>query len=164
MSIESEIPLPTIIRPTRSDCRSGESREAFVARQAGRCRKERYNLATQPFLEQTMTRRSPATISAVLTVLILVLLAILFLLLQMIALNGAGETQGLTAMGISLGCQSLVIILLATLAARATTFLITRVAWNSILAVVVTVIVAGILGGVISFLASIIAIPVAGIG
>ena len=111
-----------------------------------------------------MRNKSPATISAILTVLILILLSILFLLLQMIALNGASERQGLTAMGISLGCQSLVIILLATLAARATTFLIMKVEWNSILAVIVTVIVAATIGGVISFLASIVAIPVAGIG
>ena len=110
-----------------------------------------------------MLNKSPATISAILTVLVLVLLAILFLLLQMLALNGAGERQGLTAMGIALGCQSLVIILLATLAARATTFLTTKVEWNSILAVVVTVILAATIGGVISFLASILAIPVAGI-
>ena len=110
-----------------------------------------------------MLNKSPATISAILTVLILVLLAILFLLLQMVALNGAAERQGLTAMGIALGCQSLVIILLATLAARATTFLTTKVQWNSILAVVVTVIVAATIGGLISFLASIVAIPVAGI-
>src|SRR5215207_6342910 len=109
-----------------------------------------------------MRNKSPATISAILTVLILVLLSILFLLLQMIALNGASERQGWTAMGISLGCQSLVIILLATVAARATTFLTTKVEWNSILAVVVTVLVAATIGGVISFLASIVAIPVAG--
>jgi hypothetical protein len=43
-----------------------------------------------------MPNKSPATISAILTVLILVLLSILFLLLQMIALNGASERQGLT--------------------------------------------------------------------
>jgi hypothetical protein len=110
-----------------------------------------------------MTRKSPSAISAILTALILVLLAALFALLQMIALNGASERQGLTAMGISLGCQSLVIILLATLAARATTFLITKVEWNSILAVVITVSVAATIGGVVSFLASIVAIPVAGI-
>ena len=111
-----------------------------------------------------MTRQSPATISAILTVLILLILAVVFTLLQMVVLNGASERQGLTAMGISLGCQSLVILMLATLAARATTFLITKVEWNSILAVVVTVTVAATIGGVISFLASIIAIPVAGIG
>ena len=110
-----------------------------------------------------MPKRSPATISAALTVLILVLLAILFTLLQMLALNGASERQGLTAMGISLGCQSLVVILLATVAARATTFLITKVGWNSILAVAITVLVAGTIGGVIAFLSTIIAIPIAGI-
>jgi len=110
-----------------------------------------------------MFQRTPATISAVLTVLILVFLAILFVLLQMIALNGASERQGLTALGLSLGCQSLVVILLATLAARATTFLITRVEWNSILAVVVTVFAAATVGGVISFLATIVSIPIAGI-
>ena len=110
-----------------------------------------------------MPSKSPATISAVLTVLILVFLAILFVLLQMIALNGASERQGLTAMGLSLGCQSLVVILLATLAARATTFLITRIEWNSILAVVVTVLAATTIGGVISFLATVVSIPIAGI-
>jgi membrane protease YdiL (CAAX protease family) len=111
-----------------------------------------------------MSSKSPATISAVLTVLILVFLAIVFVLLQMVALNGASERQGLTAMGLSLGCQSIVIILLAALAARATTFLIKKAKWNSILAVVVTVLIASVIGGVISFLASVIAIPVAGIG
>ena len=110
-----------------------------------------------------MSTKSPATVSAVLTVLILVLLAILFVLLQMVALNGASERQGLTAMGLSLGCQSLVVILLATLAARATAFLITRVEWNSILAVAVTVFIAATIGGVISFLVSVISIPIAGI-
>ena len=110
-----------------------------------------------------MSTKSPATISAVLTVLILVFLAVLFVLLQLVALNGASERQGLTAMGLSLGCQSLVVILLATLAARATTFLITKVEWNSILAVAVTVFAAATIGGVISFLASVIAIPIAGV-
>jgi hypothetical protein len=110
-----------------------------------------------------MSTRSPATISAVLTVLILIFLAIVFLLLQMVALNGVSERQGLTAMGVSLGCQSLVIILLAALAARVTGFLVTKVAWNSILAVVITVFAASILGGVIAFLSSFISIAVAGI-
>ena len=110
-----------------------------------------------------MSSKTPAAISAILTVLILIFLAIVFVLLQMVALNGASERQGLTAMGLSLGCQSLLIILLGTLAARATTFLITKVEWNNILAVVITVLVATTIGGVISFLASVIAIPVAGI-
>jgi hypothetical protein len=81
----------------------------------------------------------------------------------MVALNGFSERQGLTAMGLSLGCQSLVILLLGARAARATTFLIARVAWNSILAVAVTVLAATTIGGVIAFLSTILAIPVAGI-
>lgn len=110
-----------------------------------------------------MKIKTPATISAILTVLILVFLAIVFVLLQMVALNGASEQQGLTAMGLSLGCQSIAIIFLATVAARATTFLITKVEWNSLLAVAVTVLVASTMGGVIAFLSMLIAIPIAGI-
>jgi hypothetical protein len=110
-----------------------------------------------------MSNKSPATISAVLTVLVLIVTGTIFLLLQMVALNGAGERQGLTAMGISLACQSLVIIVLAASAARVTDFLITRVDWNSILAVVVTVILATMIGGMLSLLSMIISIPVAGI-
>lgn len=110
-----------------------------------------------------MSAKSPAAISATLTILVLVLLAILFVLLQMVALNGASERQGFTAMGLSLGCQSLVIILLGAVAARVTTFLITKVQWNSILAVAVTVLVATTVGGVIAFLSTIVAIPIAGI-
>jgi hypothetical protein len=98
-----------------------------------------------------------------LTVVVLVLLAIISLLLQMVALNGAGERQGVTAIGISLACQGIVVIVLAILAARATDFLIKRVNWNSILAVAVTVFVAATIGGVLSFLSSILAIPMAGI-
>lgn len=110
-----------------------------------------------------MSRKTPAAISATLTVIILIILAIVFLLLQMVALNGASEREGFTAMGISLGCQSLLVIFLAAFAARATTFLITKVEWNSILAVAVTVFAASTIGGVIAFLSSIVSIAVVGI-
>ena len=114
-------------------------------------------------MERTVMKRSPAALAAVLTVLVMILFAGLSLLLQMLALNGASERQGATAMGISLACQSLVIIVLASLAARVTGFLVNRVNWNSVLAVAVTVFIAVMIGGTISFLSSIIAIPVAGI-
>lgn len=110
-----------------------------------------------------MRNKTPAAISATLTVLILSLLVVVFVLFQMIALNGASERQGTTAMGIALACQSLVIIFLGIFAAWATNLLIVKVGWDRILAVIVTVIVATTLGGTISFLATIIAIPVAGI-
>ncbi|MDQ2692424.1 MAG: hypothetical protein M3Y68_10365 [Chloroflexota bacterium] len=110
-----------------------------------------------------MSTRSPAAVSAILTVLLLVFLAVVSLLLQMVALNGFSERQGVTAMGISLGCQGIVLLLLALLAARATRFLITKVNWNSMLAVATTVLVATVIGGTISFLSIIISIPIAGI-
>ncbi len=122
------------------------------------------NLSKHVDIWRKMSTKSPATISAILTVLILVFLAVVLLLLQMIALNGVSERQGLTAMGISLACQSLVILLLGALAARSTRFLITKVSWNSILAVAIPVLVAAIIGGAISFLSMIISIPIAGIG
>ncbi len=110
-----------------------------------------------------MPSKKPIVISATLTVVTLVLLAAFFLLLQMVALNGVGERQGVTAMGISLACQGIVIILLGIFAARATRFLIVKVDWDSILAVAGTVLVATTIGGTISFLTSAIAILVAGI-
>ncbi|HLO16282.1 MAG TPA: hypothetical protein VK206_15725 [Anaerolineales bacterium] len=110
-----------------------------------------------------MSSKTPAIISASLTVLVLIFLTILSVLLQMVAVNGASERQGLMAVGISLACQGIVIILLGIFAARSTNFLIKKVEWNSILAVVVTVLVATTIGGIISFLASVISIPVAGI-
>lgn len=110
-----------------------------------------------------MSTKTPAVISATLTIATLVLLAVIFVLFQMLALNGASEKQGMTAMGVSLGCQSLVIIFLGILAARATDFLIKKVGWDKILAVVVTVIAMTMIGGAISFLVTIVAIPLTGI-
>lgn len=110
-----------------------------------------------------MPNKRSAAVSAILTVVVLILLAIISLLLQMVALNGAGERQGVTAMGISLACQGIAVIVLAILAARVTDFLIKRVNWNSILAVAVTVLVAATIGGTTSFLSMILSIPIAGI-
>jgi hypothetical protein len=110
-----------------------------------------------------MSTKTPATVSAILTVLLLIFLAMISLLLQMVALNGAGERQGLTAIGLALACQSIVVLLLAALAARLTNFLIAKVNWNSILAVAVTVLVTTMVGGAASFLSMIVSIPIAGI-
>jgi hypothetical protein len=114
-------------------------------------------------LEKPVTNKTPVVISATLTVVILILLGALFLLLQIVAINGASERQGVTALGIALACQSIVILLLGIFAAWATKFLITKVAWDHLLAVAMTVLVATTVGGTISFLVSVIAIPVAGI-
>jgi len=110
-----------------------------------------------------MSNKTPAIISVILTVLLLIVLAVLSLLFEMVALNGASERQGVTAMGISLICQGIGVILLGLLAGRATNFMITRFNWNKTLAVIIAVIAGIVVGGFISFLSIIIAIPAAGI-
>ena len=110
-----------------------------------------------------MPARIPSMISAGLTVFLLILFVILFLFVQMVALNGASERQGIAALGISLICQGAGVILAALLAWRITNLIITKLNWNVILAVVIAVVAGTFLGGLLSFLSVIIAIPMAGI-
>jgi hypothetical protein len=110
-----------------------------------------------------MPNKTPAIISTILTVLLLIVLAVLSLLFEIVALNGASERPGVTAMGISLICQGVGIILLGILAGRVTNLMITKFNWNKTLAVVIAVIVGTALGGLISFLSIVISIPLAGI-
>jgi len=71
--------------------------------------------------------------------LLLILLAVPALLFEMVVLNGARERQGLTAMGISLACQGIVVILAGIFARWLTNLLITKFNWNTVLAVALTV-------------------------
>ena len=82
----------------------------------------------------------------------------------MIALNGASESQGATAMGISLVCQGVGLILVGLFAGWLTDLVITKFNWNKVLAVIIAVIAGVLLGGAISFVSFIISIPLAGIG
>jgi hypothetical protein len=110
-----------------------------------------------------MTNRTPAIISAVLTIVLLILFAVLSVFMQMIALNGVSERQGATAMGISLVCQGVGLILAAIVAAWISNLVITKFNWNKVLAVIVAVIAGVLFGGVISFVSLIVSIPLAGI-
>jgi hypothetical protein len=111
-----------------------------------------------------MPNKTPAIVSSVLTVILLIVIGILSVLAEMLALNGASERQGMTAMGISLVCQGIGVILMGFLAAWATNLMIARFNWNKVLAVIIAVFVGTLLGGVISFLSTLIGIPLAGIG
>jgi hypothetical protein len=111
-----------------------------------------------------MPNKKPAIISAVLTVILLIIFGILSVFTQMLVLNGANESQGMTAMGVSLVCQGAGAILAGAFAAWLTNLVITKFNWNNILAVVVAVIAGTLLGAMISFLSIIISIPLAGIG
>ena len=114
-------------------------------------------------MEKPLSTRTPAIISAALTVILLILLSVLFLFVQMVALNGASERQGVTAMGLSLVCQGVGVILAAVLASWLTNLVIAKFNWNKILAILVAVLAATLLGGLISFFSVIIAISLAGI-
>ena len=110
-----------------------------------------------------MPNKIPAIISAVLTIILLIIFGVLSVLTQMLVLNGVNERQGMTAMGMSLVCQGAGAILAAAFAAWLTNLVITKFNWSGILAVVIAVIAGTLLGGVLSFLAVIISIPLAGI-
>src|SRR5687768_13093040 len=111
-----------------------------------------------------MPNRKPAIISAILTILILIIFGVLSIFTQMLVLNGANESQGMTAMGVSLVCQGAGAILAAAFAAWLSNLVITTFNWNNILAVIIAVIAGTLLGAMISFLSIIISIPLAGIG
>lgn len=110
-----------------------------------------------------MSNKAHAVISTLLTIIFLVILAIASVLLEMLALNGASERQGTLAMGISLACQGVSLVLIAVFTRWFTNLLIARFNWSKVVAVIVAVISGVLLGSVISFLSLIISIPVAGI-
>jgi len=110
-----------------------------------------------------MPNKTPAVISVILTILLLIVFAIVSVLFEMLALNGASERQGMTAMGISLLCQGVGAVLLGIFAWWLTSLLISKFNWNKIIAVVVTVFLGTTIGTGISFLSLIISIPIAGI-
>jgi hypothetical protein len=110
-----------------------------------------------------MTNKTPAIISSILTVILLILFAVLSVFMQMITLNGVSESQGMTAMGISLVCQGVGVILAGIFAGWITNLVVTKFNWNKVLSVLIAVFAGVLLGGAISFVSTIISIPLAGI-
>ena len=110
-----------------------------------------------------MPTKTPAIISGTLTILLLIIFAVLSVFMQMIALNGVSESQGMTAMGISLVYQGIGVILVGLLAGWLTNLVINKFNWNKVLAVIVAVIVGTLIGAGISVFSTIISIPLAGI-
>jgi len=110
-----------------------------------------------------MPSKIPAIISVILTIVILLIVALLSVFTQMIALNGVSESRGMTAMGISLVCQGVGLLLAGICAGWITNLLITKFNWNKVLSVLIAVFAGVLLGGAISFVSTIISIPLAGI-
>lgn len=110
-----------------------------------------------------MSTRTPSIIAAVLTLLLSIIASVLFLLGEMVLLNGAGERQGTVALGTSLVCQGLGVTLAAILAGWLTRAVVTRFQLNVVVAVILSVMGGVMLGGLIAFLSAVVAIPIAGI-
>ncbi|MBC7879170.1 MAG: hypothetical protein H7Y59_18530 [Anaerolineales bacterium] len=114
-------------------------------------------------MTEKVPNKAPAIVSVVLTIIILIIFGILSILFELLAANGATESQGMTAIGISLACQSVGAILIGIFSWWLTNLLILKFNWNKIIAVILAVISGILLGVGISFLSLIISFPLAGI-
>jgi hypothetical protein len=110
-----------------------------------------------------MSHRIASTVSVILNLLLFVVFAVLAFILEMIVLNGASESQGSHALGISLVCLGAWAILLGVLSWNATALLIDRFRLNPALAILLTLVLGTLSSGVISFLAIFISISLAGV-
>ncbi len=108
-----------------------------------------------------MTNKTPAMISVIVTVVLLLILGALSFFVDLIVLNGFSESAGgaaLIAFGV---CQSLGLILSAVFSWRFTNFLLAKFNWNTFLAVAVSVVASVILSGILAVPAFIISAAVA---
>ncbi len=110
-----------------------------------------------------MPNKTPAVISVILTILLLIVFGVVSILFEMLALNGAGESQGAAALGISILCQGVGAILIGVFVWWLSNLLISKFNWNKIVAVIVTVFLGTVIGGGISLLSIIVSIPAAGV-
>jgi hypothetical protein len=110
-----------------------------------------------------MSTRTASILSTILSILLLLIFAVLVVIFEVIALNGASESQGISAIGISLACLGAGAILFGVLAWKATAFLIQKFSFNPVLAVTLTTALALLVGGTISILSLFVSIPLAGI-
>lgn len=99
-----------------------------------------------------MSNKTPAIISAVLTIILLILTSIVLTLGQLVALNGFSERVGTIALVTSLVCQSAGGILAVILAWQLANLFIAKFNWNKVLAVLISVFSGVIVGGGISLL------------
>lgn len=110
-----------------------------------------------------MSNRTPAILATTITIGLLIVTAILSILLEMLALNGVSESQGVTAMGTSLICQGVGAILAGGLAFALTNLFVNKLNWNKILSVVLAVVAGTVLGVGLAFASSLFSMIVAGV-
>lgn len=98
-----------------------------------------------------MTSKTPSVISAVITVILLLLVGTLSMFLTMVMLNGFSGSQGGPALATALACNGIGVILSAILSWRLTRWFIERFNWNKALAVAVSVLTGVVFGLGLSF-------------
>lgn len=110
-----------------------------------------------------MPAKTPAIISVILTMLVLIFIGALSIFMNMVALNGMSSREGGPAL-LTLGsCSVIGIILSAVVASRLTKTFISKYSWNSILAVITAFIAGSMLGFIFNVIGFILAVIVADI-
>lgn len=108
-----------------------------------------------------MPSKTPSMISVILTILTLLVIGIALFFINVVTLNGFNGREGAAALSTSGICGSIGIILSAILAGKLSKLFIDKYNWNSFLAVVSSVIVSLIAGGVIFGIAFVLSLIVA---
>jgi membrane protease YdiL (CAAX protease family) len=112
-------------------------------------------------MTENTVSKTPAIISIVATVILLLVVGAFVFFIDLIALNGVSESDGGVALATLGVCQSIVLILSAVLTGRFTNFLIFKRGWNNILAVSVSVITVTLIGMIFYFAAILLSVGVA---
>lgn len=108
-----------------------------------------------------MPNKTPAIVSAVITLILLIVISVLLSISQLVLLNGASERVGSTALITSFICQGVSNILTVIIAWRLTIRFITKSNWGNISAVLVSTLVGTLTGAGLSFIAIIASILLA---
>ncbi|MBK7450015.1 MAG: hypothetical protein IPJ47_11530 [Anaerolineales bacterium] len=108
-----------------------------------------------------MSTKTPSIISTILTIILLILFGIASGFFLLVALNGFDSRSGEPALITSLVCNIIGIILSAVLSWKLPRWLIGKFNWNSIVAVIVSVLAGFMVGSGLSAIAMFISVLVA---
>ncbi|MCI0552838.1 MAG: hypothetical protein L0287_17955 [Anaerolineae bacterium] len=100
-----------------------------------------------------MPNKTPAIISAVLTLTLLIIISVILSFGQLVALNGFSERVGSISLVTSLICQGVGNILAVIIAWRLTIRFITKSNWGNVPTVLVSVLAGTFTGAALSFVA-----------
>jgi hypothetical protein len=110
-----------------------------------------------------MRGNKSASIAVILTIILFLVIAVFSIFMQLVAFNGASESQALTGIVVSLLCQGTGAVVMALFALRLTNFLIAKANWGGTSAVILAVFLGALLGMGIAFLSLIFSALVSGI-